>query len=152
MIEEVQKGSNETEILAFDSYNETFSYLQKRLNGKDLIIFKGENKVSFEYLTETFNDSLANNQCVVNLAAIEANLALIKKKLSQNTRLMVIVKALAYGTDDCRMSKFLETCGIDILGVSYVDEGVSLRRAGIHQAIFSINAAPYEALKAVNGI
>ena len=45
---------------------------------------------------------------------------------------MVMVKALAYGTDEIRMAKFLTTCGIDILGVSYVDEGVALKRAGVN--------------------
>jgi alanine racemase len=62
---------------------------------------------------------------------------------------MVMVKALAYGTNDVRVAKFLESCGIDILGVSYVDEGVALRRAGVTQAIFVINAATYEAAKVV---
>ncbi len=149
LIEEVERHSSETEILAFDGYEETFSYLQEHLRGQDLIVFKGENKLPLDKLTETFNDSLANNQCVINLAAIQANLALIRKTLSEGTRMMVIVKALAYGTDDVRMAKFLANCGIDILGVSYVDEGVSLRRAGVKQAIFSINAAPYEVAKVV---
>lgn len=139
----------ETEILAFENYEETFSYLQHHLHGNDLIIFKGENKLPLEKLTETFNDSLANNQCLINLAAIQANLSLIRKRLPEKTRLMVMVKALAYGTDDVRMAKFLSSCGIDILGVSYVDEGVALKRAGVRQAIFSINAAPYEAAKVV---
>jgi alanine racemase len=62
---------------------------------------------------------------------------------------MVMVKALAYGTDEIRIAKYLETCAVDILGVSYVDEGVALKRAGISQAIFVINAAIYEAAKAV---
>ena len=48
---------------------------------------------------------------------------------------MVMVKALAYGTDDIQMAKYLQSCGVDILGVSYVDEGVSLKRAGVKQAI-----------------
>lgn len=149
LIEEVQHASIETEILAFENYEETFSYLQNHLRGQDLIIFKGEKKLPLELLTEKFNDSLANNQCMINLAAIQANLNLIRKRLPDNTRIMVMVKALAYGTDDIRMAKFLNSCGIDILGVSYVEEGVALKRAGVHQAIFSINAAPYEAAKVV---
>ena len=149
LIEEVQRLSAETEILAFDNYEETFSYLRRHLQAQDLIIFKGDTKLSLDILTETFNDSLANNQCVINLAAIQANLALIRNRLPKETRLMVIVKALAYGTDEVRMSKFLTNCGIDILGVSYVDEAVALKRAGIRQAIFSINAAPYEVAKVV---
>lgn len=146
LIEEI---TAETEILAFDHYDDAFSYLQTHIRGNDLVIFKGENKLPLEKLTETFNDSLANNQCLINLAAVQANLSLIGKQLPEGTRLMVMVKALAYGTDDIRMAKFLFSCGIDILGVSYVDEGVALKRAGVRQAIFSINAAPYEAAKVV---
>lgn len=145
LIEELQ--STATEILTFEHYEETFAYLRHQLKGQDLIIFKGESKIPLETLTETFNDSLTNNQCIINLAAIQANLALIRQRLPAKTRLMVIVKALAYGTDDVHMAKFLAHCGVDILGVSYVDEGVALRRAGVRQAIFSINAAPYEATK-----
>jgi alanine racemase/UDP-N-acetylmuramoyl-tripeptide--D-alanyl-D-alanine ligase len=62
---------------------------------------------------------------------------------------MVIVKALAYGTDDVRMAKFLNQYGIDILGVSYVDEGVSLKKFGVTLPIFVINAAQYEITKVV---
>jgi alanine racemase/UDP-N-acetylmuramoyl-tripeptide--D-alanyl-D-alanine ligase len=63
--------------------------------------------------------------------------------------MMVMVKALAYGTDQVRMSKFLETCQIDILGVSFVDEGVALKCAGVSQSIFVLQAATYEAYKVV---
>lgn len=149
LIDEVHEHAAETEILAFEDYPETLSYLQRHLQSEDLVIFKGERKLSLDQLTETFNDSVSNNQCIINLAAIQDNLSIIRKQLPQKTRLMVIVKALAYGTDDVRMAKFLSTCGVDILGVSYVDEGVALKRAGVQQAIFSINAAPYEAAKVV---
>lgn len=145
----IDEISANTEIIAFAGYQEAFSYLQEHIQNNDLVIFKGDNKLSLESLTETFNDSLANNQCFINLAAIQANISLIRKKIPDNTRIMVMVKALAYGTDDVRMGKFLSSCGIDILGVSYVDEGVALKRAGVKQAIFSINAALYEAAKVV---
>lgn len=147
LIEEVQHTSPETEILAFGDYAETFHYLQEHIDSKDLIIFKGDRKLPLDTLTETFNDSIANNQSIVNLAAIQDNLALIRGRLPPQTCIMVMVKALAYGTDDVRMSKFLEKNQVDVLGVSYVDEGVTLKRAGVKQKIFSINAAPYEAAK-----
>ncbi len=149
LIGEIQSHSPETEIFAFQDYPETFSYLSKHLRSKDHILFKGEHKLPLDLLTETFNDSLANNQCIINLAAIQTNLTLIQTKIPANTRIMVIVKALAYGTDDVQMAKFLATRGVDILGVSYVDEGVALKRAGVRQAIFAINAAPYEINKVV---
>lgn len=145
----IDEISNETEILCFENYGEAFVYLQQHVRNNDLIFFKGEDKLSLETLTATFNDSLASNRCLINLAAIQTNLSLIRKRLPDKTRIMVMVKALAYGTDDVRMAKFLSSCGIDILGVSYIDEGVALKRAGVRQAIFSINAAPYEASKVV---
>ncbi len=149
LIEEIQHLSPETEILAFDDYEENFAYLQQHLKAQDLVIFKGENKLPLDKLTEIFNDSLSNNQCMINLAAIQTNLALIRNCLPKDSRMMIMVKALAYGTDDVRVSKFLAKNGIDILGVSYVDEGIALKRAGVHQAIFSINVAPYEVAKVV---
>lgn len=149
LIEEMQHSSVETEITVFEDYDATFDYLRQHLQGNDLILFKGEKKLLLDKLTEIFNDSLANNQCIINLAAIQTNLALIRKRLPEKTRMMVMVKALAYGTDDVRMSQFLALNGIEILGVSYVDEGVALKRAGIRQSIFSINAAPYEAAKVI---
>lgn len=149
LIEEVQHSSPETEIIAFDNYEESFSFLQTHLRKEDIIIFKGENKLSLENLTERFNDSLANNQCIINLAAIKNNLTLLRKHLPKATRVMVMVKALAYGTNDIQVSKFLAKNGVDILGVSYVDEAVALKRSGVIQSIFSINAAPYEVAKVV---
>ncbi|WP_068467932.1 bifunctional UDP-N-acetylmuramoyl-tripeptide:D-alanyl-D-alanine ligase/alanine racemase [Candidatus Protochlamydia phocaeensis] len=149
LIEEVEKLSPETEILAFEKEQDALHYLQNHIQAHDLILIKGDKKLPLDVLTETFNDSLNNNQCVINLAAIQTNIALIRKQLAPDTRLMVIVKALAYGTDDVRMAKFLGSCGIDILGVSYVDEGVSLKRAGVTQTIFAINATNYEVAKVV---
>lgn len=90
-----------------------------------------------------------HNQFVINLTAIKENLKLITEKLPSKTRVMVMIKAQAYGTDDVRMAQFLENEGIDILGVAYVDEGVNLRKLGITQSIFVLHAAPFEVAKAV---
>lgn len=149
LIEEVSNHSIKTEIIAFEDYGEALSYLQQDTHEQDLIIFKGEKKIPFDTLAQTFNGALAHNQCIINLAAIEANLAIIRKKLPPDTRLMVMVKASAYGTDDVRMAKFLHHCGIDILGVSYIDEGIALKRAGAKQSIFLIHAALFEIAQVV---
>lgn len=149
LIDEIKKLPSCPEITVCEDRNEALNYLKINLHSNDLILIKGERKIPLETLTEVFNDSLNNNQCTINFAAVRSNLLAIKKKLPPSTRIMTIIKALAYGTDDIRMAKFLASCGIDILGVSYVDEAVSLKREGIKQAIFSINAAPYEAVKVV---
>jgi alanine racemase len=149
LIEEVKAFSPQTEISICPSYAEAIQQMRARIKQDDVVLIKGERKESLDILTEAFNDSICSNQCIINLAAIQANIETIRHKLAKGTRIMVMVKALAYGTDEVRMARFLSTCGVDILGVSYVDEGVVLKRAGASQEIFVINAAVYEAAKVV---
>lgn len=149
LIEEVSENSLTTEIVLCSSYQEALIQMRSRIKHDDIVLIKGAKKESLDRLVEVFNDSISNNQCLINLAAIRENIEALRNRLSPGVRIMAIVKALAYGTDNVRIAKFLNTCGIDILGVSYVEEGVSLRREGVNQAIFVINAAPYEAVKAI---
>lgn len=149
LISEVKHHSPQTVVSVYPRHSEAMDEIRSWIRQNDTVLIKGERKESLDTLTEVFNDSICTNQCLINLAAIQSNLATIRNKLPHKTRVMVMVKALAYGTNDIRMGKFLATCGIDILGVSYVDEGVALKRAGISQAIFAINAATYEAAKVV---
>lgn len=129
------------------SYKEAIAKLKDKLNPQDLVVIKGDSKFPLDDLTESFHGSIFPNQCFINLAAIEANLATISQKLGRHTRRMIMVKAFAYGMNDVRIAQFLADKGIDILGVSYVDEGIALKRAGITQSLFSLHASPYEAEK-----
>jgi len=149
LIEVVKKHSPQIEICQCGTYQETIEKLKEIVRAEDIVLIKGEKKESLDCLTEAFNDSICTNQCFINLAAIHSNISAIRRKIAPGTRVMVMVKAMAYGTDELRISKFLATCGIDILGVSYVDEGVALKRAGVDLEIFVINAAFYEASKIV---
>lgn len=147
LMDEVKRLAPATTILKCENYKHALKSIE--VEQDDVILIKGEHKHPIDELAETFNDSLCNNQCFINLAAIAENIQRIRHKLCPQTRLMVIVKAFAYGTDEVHMAKFLQTCSVDILGVSNVNEGVSLKRAGAKQSIFVINAALYEAAKAV---
>lgn len=149
LIDEVKTQAPKTEISQCLTYKDALNLLRARIKQDDVVLIKGDNKLPIDALSEAFNDSICSNQCIINLAAIAENLETIRRKITPQTNVMVMVKALAYGTDEIRMAKFLETCNIDILGVSYVDEGVVLKRAGVTQAIFVINAAIYEAAKVV---
>ncbi len=148
-VDVVKSQAPQTEISSCSTFQEALTQMRARIKKDDVVLIKGEKKESLDILTEAFNDSISNNQCIINQAAIQSNIESIRSKLPPGTRIMVMVKALAYGTDDIRMSKFLETCSVNILGVSYVDEGVALKRAGVNQAIFVINSAIYEAPKVV---
>lgn len=141
--------SPETIVTTAKDEKEAIQIAKRQAKPSDVILMKGAKKHSISELIQEFDESLPNNQVIINLAAIGSNIELIRSKVAPNTRLMMMVKALAYGTDDVRIAKFLKTAGIDILGVSYVDEGVSMRNSGVTQDIFVLNAAEYEAEKAV---
>lgn len=55
---------------------------------------------------------------------------------------MAMVKAFSYGTGSFEIANLLQFHGVDYLAVAYTDEGVALRRAGIHLPIMVMNAAP----------
>jgi alanine racemase len=131
------------------SEESAFEHLKTEITTEDTILIKGDKKQPLDTLTAAFNDSICTNQCFINLAAIQANLNAIRQKVCDHTRIMVMVKAEAYGMNDLRLTAFLKACGIDIFGVSYVDEGVALRTSGIQDNIFVLNTAPYETLKVV---
>lgn len=61
-----------------------------------------------------------------------------------------MVKASAYGTDALRLSSFYSSCGIDIVGVSHLDEAINLRKNGITFPLFVIHAFENEAEEIVN--
>ncbi len=90
-----------------------------------------------------------NNATVleINADAIKHNVTHFKSKLHPNTKILAVVKAFAYGSDACILSKILQDENVDYLAVAYTDEGVSLRNAGIdlpilvlHPQIINFNA------------
>jgi Alr-MurF fusion protein len=135
-------------IHSFDTIEEAIAAAKSAIAPSDVLIFKGPRKISFDWLIDKLEESPPNNVACINLAAIRSNIEMIRAKLKPNTRMMVMVKALAYGTDDIRISHFLQSCGVDILGVSYVDEGVSMRKMGVQQSIFAIHSSENEMKKA----
>jgi alanine racemase/UDP-N-acetylmuramoyl-tripeptide--D-alanyl-D-alanine ligase len=135
-------------VHSFNTLEEAITAAKSTISPSDVLIFKGPHKIPFDWLIEQIEESPPNTVACINLAAIRSNIELIRAQLKGNARIMVMVKALAYGTDDIRISHFLHTCGIDILGVSYVDEGVAMRKMGVRQSIFTINASENEMKKA----
>lgn len=68
----------------------------------------------------------------INLGNLAHNFYCIKRKLSPRTKVLVTVKADAYGHGLVEVSRKLKSCGVDYLGVASIDEGVVLREAGIN--------------------
>lgn len=67
----------------------------------------------------------------IRLENLRHNLIQIKKLVSPKTKIMVTVKADAYGHGLIPVSKKLVSSHVDSLGVASIDEGIKLREEGI---------------------
>lgn len=67
----------------------------------------------------------------VSLEAISANVATIRGLLAPGTRLMAVVKDDGYGCGAVEVARAALEAGADMLGVTHLEEGLELRRAGI---------------------
>ena len=76
----------------------------------------------------------------INLSAIRKNIHLVKDRLSNDTKCLIMVKANAYGTGLVKVGQYIEQIGADYLGVAYTDEGVELRKSGVKCPILVMNA------------
>jgi alanine racemase/UDP-N-acetylmuramoyl-tripeptide--D-alanyl-D-alanine ligase len=146
LLEVLKNGGFKKEIATYPSLEVALNHLKKSLFHDQTILLKGPSKIPLERVIEQVNESQSHNLCLIHLAALRHNLSLFRS-IAPTKRFLVMVKAQGYGTDDWQLARFLDGEGIDFLGVSYVDEAVSLKRAGIKQEIFVLNAAPYEADK-----
>lgn len=84
-------------------------------------------------------------QAKVDLNAIRHNLLEIRKKLKPDTKLMVIIKADAYGHGAVPLARAIGDSGkIDAYGVAIIEEAVELRKAGITKPILILGYTPKE--------
>ena len=76
----------------------------------------------------------------INLSACEANYGYFRSKLDDNTKLLVLVKANAYGHGAVEFASLMEDAGADYLAVAYPVEGTELRQGGIKSPIMVLTA------------
>ncbi len=82
-----------------------------------------------------------NNPTVLEIdsGAIKHNLHYFKSKINADTKVLVVIKAFAYGSDAVEIAKILEKERVDYLAVAYTGEGVSLRKANIQLPILVLH-------------
>lgn len=117
-------------------------WLSKNRFQDQLILIKGAREFAFENIVQVLLKKHHGTILEINLEALAHNLNLYKKLLSANTRIMVMVKAFAYGTGSHEVANLLQYHGVDYLGVAYADEGVELRKYGIQTPIMVMNPSP----------
>ncbi|WP_020530735.1 bifunctional UDP-N-acetylmuramoyl-tripeptide:D-alanyl-D-alanine ligase/alanine racemase [Flexithrix dorotheae] len=105
------------------------------------ILVKGARVFAFEKIVQQLSLKLHGTRLEINLEAIVHNLNFYRSLLKPETKIMVMVKALAYGSGEFEIPRLLQYQKVDYLGVAYVDEGVRLRENGIRIPIMVMNPA-----------
>ena len=105
----------------------------------DLILLTGARSFAFEKIVNRLQQRIHGTTLEINLNALTHNFNFYKRQLDPSTRVMVMVKAFAYGGGAAEIANHLQTLGADYLAVAYSDEGVSLRKQGIQLPIMVLN-------------
>jgi alanine racemase len=71
------------------------------------------------------------NWIEINLDALCENVAFIRSQIPVGTKILLPVKADAYGHGSLACSFAAKECGVDFLGVAHINEGILLRQYGI---------------------
>ena len=76
----------------------------------------------------------------LNLPACQENYRYFRSRLEPSTKMLVLVKANAYGHGAVEFAAMMQGCGADYLAVALPLEGVELRQAGISLPILVLTA------------
>ena len=112
-----------------------------QLRDSDVLI-KGARPFSFERIVNRLQRKVHGTVLEINLDALTHNLNYYREKAGADTKIMVMVKAFAYGSGSAEVAQLLQFHRVDYLAVAYADEGVALRQNGITLPIMVMNPAP----------
>ncbi len=106
---------------------------------EELILIKGARPFGFERIVGQLAQQRHRTQLSVSFESLRKNLMVFKGLLRPETKVMVMVKAFAYGGGAVEIANFLQYQGVNYLGVAYFDEGRLLREHGIDVPIMVMN-------------
>ena len=137
---------NEQQNIFSDFQAEFYSSTDDFLEGlkpdhfnSELILIKGARKFGFEKIAKSLQQKIHETVLEINLDALVHNLSFYRSRLGDNVKLMVMVKAVGYGSGSNEIAHILQYHNVDYLGVAYTDEAVALRNHGIHLPIMVMN-------------
>ncbi len=124
-------------------YKDTDDFLRRFDTGEiasTAVLIKGARKFAFERITQKLQLKFHNTVLEININDLIFNLNYYRSLLHPDTKIMVMVKALSYGTGGSEIAGYLQHEKVDYLAVAYADEGIRLRKAGIHLPVMVMNS------------
>lgn len=134
----ISKSKNLFE-LETEFFESTEEFLKSDISfSREMILIKGGRKFEFEQIVRQLEQKVHRTVLEVNLDALSHNLNFYRQKLDASTKIMIMVKAFAYG-GSYEIANLMQYHNVDYLGVAYTDEGVLLRKNGINTPIMVMN-------------
>jgi len=129
-------------LVPYAFFQSTDEFLKSKQSGsfqQEVILVKGARVFQFEKIVSHLQRRVHGTIMEVDLSSLVYNLNYFKSKLKADTKVMVMVKAFAYGSGSVEVANVLQYNKVDYLGVAYADEGVDLRRNNITLPIMVMN-------------
>jgi alanine racemase len=104
-----------------------------------VILIKGARSFRFESIVQRLQRKVHGTVMEIDLSCVVHNLNYFKSRLQPGVKLMVMVKAFAYGSGSEEVANLLQYHQVDYLGVAYADEGIELRKNRISLPIMVMN-------------
>jgi alanine racemase len=119
------------ETRKFNGTKEFLASLNENIFSNQAILIKGAREFRFEEIVKALSDKKHTTILEINLNNLVYNLNYFRGLLKPETKIMVMVKALSYGSGSFEIANLLQHEKVDYLGVAYTDEGIDLRNNGI---------------------
>jgi alanine racemase len=87
---------------------------------------------------ETYKDRPTRAE--ISLGNLRNNLEIVRSLIRREVKIMAMVKANAYGHGLYEISRELVKCGVEYLGVAFLEEGMFLRKCGITAPVLVLGA------------
>jgi alanine racemase len=143
------KISNHLSFSSFDNYEPavlffltTTEFLRHFLSSsfkEETILVKGARIFEFESIVRLLEQKVHETVLEISMDALVHNLKQYQRLLKPETKMMIMVKAFAYGSGGAEIAGILQYHNADYLGVAYTDEGVELRKSGISLPVMIMN-------------
>ena len=105
----------------------------------EAILVKGSRKFEFERIVQSLEEKVHKTVLEINMNAVVHNYNYFKSLLLPQTKMVVMVKAFAYGSGSIEIANILQFHRADYLAVAFADEGKELRENGITLPVMVMN-------------
>lgn len=123
-------------------FKTTEDFIQSELwkqNKNEIILLKGARKYHFEDISKLLEKRIHETALEIDLDAIVYNYNKYKSYLSDQTKLICMVKADGYGSGATEIARTLQYHRCEYFAVAVAEEGIKLREEGISTPIIVLN-------------